>query len=361
MMLGKSVGLRALARGFLGSALVSLFVLSCAHNVAQDKATGNDGKNKGARELVLENGEAKASGIVTYPGGDRVDWKLIELPENRKGRLDFKLQWTPPRPGLQLAFDVFDEWNAPVIASKKTSRRRAKGRTKTAKLEGAKGKYYIRVYAVDRGDAGKYKLTVEFTEASAATLFDPLKLEIPEPPKLAAVPEPEIPCDPNQFDQKNPACRNICPEFGAPPGWPPCKDKCPNPPDVNIPSCQATMPCPNPPDRRVRSCKASQWAKCDLANKDPQNPNCDNAKADPVTARVLKNEIQGGDLIITIGAGSNSGISKGWRATVLRGDTDTPLSGGDVTIVRVDKNATVGRVKLTTDQIKANDRVKLSP
>lgn len=354
-MLGKSVGYRGLSLGLL------MLCATCAHNVAQDASTGNDGKVKGAKGLNFENGEAKASGIVTYPGGDRVDWKLIEIPDKQKGTLDIKLQWTPPRPGLQLAFDVFDEWNTPIVTSKKTSKKRSKGRTKTAKLDGAKGKYFVRVYAVGRGDAGKYKLTVEFKETVAGPLFDPLKLEIPEPPKLAAVPEPEVPCDEFQFDPKNPACRNVCPKTGAPAGWPPCKDVCPTPPDINIPSCQATMPCPNPPDRRVRSCKKSQWPKCDLKSPDPQNPNCDDAKADPVTTRVLKNEVQGSDTIITIGAGSNSGIAKGWRATVLRGDTDQPLSGGEVTIIRIDKAATVGKVRLTTDQIKANDRVKFSP
>ncbi|HEX7842305.1 MAG TPA: hypothetical protein VF469_32760, partial [Kofleriaceae bacterium] len=84
--------------------------LSCAHNVAQDAATGADGKEKGAKPITLENGEGKAGGIVTYPGGDRVDWKLIELPDKQHGKLDIQLAWTPPRPGLQLAFDVFDEW-----------------------------------------------------------------------------------------------------------------------------------------------------------------------------------------------------------------------------------------------------------
>jgi hypothetical protein len=361
-MLGKSVGLRAtvrVPRSLLGICLIALS-LSCAHTVAQDKASGTDAKVKGAKALELENGEAKVSGIVTYPGGDRVDWKLLELPEKVKGTLDIKLQWTPPRPGLQLAFDVFDEWNTPVLTSTKRSKKRSKGRTKTAQLEGAKGKYFIRVYAVGRGDAGKYKLTVEFKELLAGPLFDPLKLEVPEPPKLAAIPEAEVPCDP--FDAKNPSCKAICPEFGAPPGWPPCKDKCPTPPDVNLASCQLSMPCPNPPDRRVRACKPSQWPKCaDINNPDPQNPNCDNAKADPVVTRIMKNEVQGSDLIITIGAGSNSGVKKGWKANVLRGESDSPLSGGDVTIIRIDKGTTIGKVQLTNDQIKTNFRVKLSP
>ena len=72
-MLGKSGG------AVLGLAI--LLVLSCAHNVPQDKATGTDGRNKGAKPLTFDNGEAKATGIVTYPGGDRVDWKL---PQRRR-------------------------------------------------------------------------------------------------------------------------------------------------------------------------------------------------------------------------------------------------------------------------------------
>jgi len=111
----------------------------------------------------------------------------------------------------------------------------------------------------------------------------------------------------------------------------------------------------------VKSCKATQWPKCDLANKDPQNPNCDNAKADPVTTRVLKYLVQGSDTIITIGAGTNQGIAKGWKATILRGDSDSPMSGGDITLIRIDKAATIGKVRLTTDQVRANDRVKFTP
>ncbi|MBA3456733.1 MAG: hypothetical protein H0T42_26825 [Deltaproteobacteria bacterium] len=104
------------------------------------------------------------------------------------------------------------------------------------------------------------------------------------------------------------------------------------------------------------------FPKCqDVNNPDPMNPNCDGATAPSVTTRVMKNEVQGGDLIITIGAGSNSGVKKGWTATMLRGESDTPLPGGDVTIVRIDKGYTIGKVQLTADQVKVNYRVKLSP
>ena len=351
-MLGKSGGV----------ALALAILCACAHNVHQDKATGEDGKVKGAKPLVLENGEAKASGIVTYPGGDRVDWKLIELPEKQRGTLDIKLQWTPPREGLQLSFDVFDEYNAQVVQSKKKGKKRSKSRIRTASIDDAKGKYFIRVFAPERGDAGKYKLTVEFVENNGPMAIDLTKVEIPEPPKLAAVPEPEAVCDEFTFDVKNPACRNVCPSANAPPGWPACKGKCPDPPDANNPACWNTMPCPTPPDRRVKACPKTKWPKCpDIANPDPQNPNCDDAKADPVTGRVLKTEIQGSEVLITISGGSDQGVGKGWKGKVLRGDSESPLDGGDVTVIRVGKRETIGKVRLTTDQIGSNPRVKLSP
>src|SRR5690349_863178 len=155
-MLGNLVG----SSGVLAALLV--LASSCAHNVLQDSNTGADGKEKGAKPLTLENGEGKAGGIVTYPGGDRVDWKLVDLPDKQRGTLDIQLAWTPPRPGLQLAFDVFDEWNRPVVQSEKTSKKRSKGRTRSATVDDARGKYLVRVYAVGRGDAGKYRLTVDF-------------------------------------------------------------------------------------------------------------------------------------------------------------------------------------------------------
>lgn len=365
-MIGNSVGPRGciVGRVILASCaryLPGLVILaSCAHNVPQDSISGADGKQKGAKTITLENGEAKTSGIVTYPGGDRVDWKLIELPDKQRGTLSIKIAWSSPRPGLQLAFDVFDEWNQPIVQSQKTSKKRSKGRSRSAEVEGAKGKYFVRVYAVGRGDAGRYRMAVEFKERAAGPAFDPLKLEIPDPPKLAAVPEPEIPCDEFQFDPKNPACKLICPQQGAPPGWPPCKDKCPNPPDINIAACHATMDCPNPPDRRVKKCKPVFPACKDPRNPDPANPNCDNVKVPPVVARIIGNNVQGQEVIITIGAGSNSGVGKNWGGSVLRGESDQPLAGGEITVIRVDKAVTVGKVRLTTDQLAANARVRLS-
>ena len=352
-MLGKS--------GCAAIGLAILVVASCAHNVPQDKATGPDGKIKGAKPIVMENGEAKATGIVTYPGGDRVDWKLIELPEKQRGTLDIKLQWTPPRPGLQLAFDVFDEWNTQIVQSKRTGKKRSTSRVRTATIDDATGKYFIRIYAVERGDAGKYKLTAEFKEKNGAMAIDLTKLDIAEPPKLAALPEVEATCDEFAFDMKNPACRTVC-GAGAPKNWPGCVGKCPDPPDPSNEACWDKV-CPSPPTSRSKACMknvAANFPPCDKSAPNPENPKC-SQKADPVTARVMGTVMQGSEVLLTIGAGTDQGVQQGWKGQVLRGDTETPLDGGAFNVVRVGKRESVGKVKLTTDQVAANPRVKLSP
>lgn len=359
MMFGKSV--RAL--GLLACAFA---LIACAHNVNQDKATTADGKVKGAKQMTMENGEAKSSGIVTYPGGDRVDWKLLELPEGKKGKLEMKLTWITPRPGLQLAFDVFDEWNIQVAGSKKTSKKKARssGRQKIASVAGAKGKYFIRVYAVGRGDAGKYKLTANFEEQAGTLAFDPLKVAINDPPKLADVPAIEQGCDEFTFDPKVAACKMVCPSTGAPPGWPACKGKCPTPPTVDEPACWATMPCPRgQPDERIKACKPRDWPPCpDKNNPDDSNPNC-RVKAAPVVGRVIGKTVQGTDVIVQVGIGSDQGIKKGWTGTVIRGPdvNDKPFPGGDVTIIRIDKTVTVVKVRLTADQVEQNKNIRFSP
>ncbi len=359
MMFGKSVR----AAGLL---IAMALLIGCAHNVPQDKASTPDGKIKGAKTMTLENGEAKTSGIVTYPGGDRVDWKLVELPEGKRGKLDIKLTWTTPRPGLQLAFDVFDEWNTQVGGSKKSTKKKARsaGRQKVGTITAAKGKYFVRVYAVGRGDAGKYKLAVNFEEQAGTLAFDPLKLAINDPPKLADVPAIEQGCDEFTFDPKVAACKMICPSAGAPPGWPACKGKCPTPPTVDEPSCWATMPCPRgQPDERIKACKPKDWPPCpDKNNPDDANPNC-RVKAQPVMGRVIGKTVQGSDVIVQVGVGSDQGIKKGWTGKVLRGSdiNDAAVPGGDVQIIRIDKAVTVVKVRLTADQVEQNKNIRFSP
>jgi len=355
-MLGKSARPRRAASAFV-FVVTLLAVATCAHNVPQDSATGSDGKVKGAKTIELENGEAKARGIVTYPGGDRVDWKVIELPKDKSGVMDLRLSWIPPRPGLGLGIDVFDEYGRQV-ASSRGGKRKSNRRSRKTNVTPAKGKYYIRVYAPSRGDAGKYTLKVSFAEQVADLGFDLKSIEIPDPPRLPAVPEAEVDCDEFTFDKKNPKCRGVCPN-PPDPSWAACAGKCPMQPDVNNPACWATMPCPNPPDRRVKACPKTAWAECNPQAKDPQNPNCDNYRPPSVKAHVINAQVAGDGVIITIDRGQDKGVDKGWKGRLIKKGSSRPLDGGDFTVIKVGKRESVGKVKLTTDQVSANPDVVL--
>lgn len=360
-MLGISVGAASIpgsrVRSF-AAAIVALglaLLTGCAVNVAQDKATGPDGKPKGAKKLTFENGEAQARGVVTYPGGDRVDWKAIELPEGQRGTLDLRLKWTPARPGLDLSFEVYDEYGKRVGGAK--PRKNTRRTSKKATLPNVKGKYLVQVYASERGDAGKYTLVATFQPELG---IDPSKLQIPDPPKLPAVQEPKAPCDDTNYKKRPEDCSDFCPSTGDP-KWKGCSNICPTPPDVNHPACPKVMPCPNPsaPDRRITDC-IKYFPPCDAAKKDPANPNCDNFKREPVKARIINVQATGsGDAIITVNRGSEKGVAEGWKGQVVTG-SGSAVNGGAFTVIRVTKREAVGKVRLTTDQLNQNPNVVLS-
>jgi hypothetical protein len=338
-------------RGFLVVGLLA----ACAHNVPQDSATGADGRIKGARPIRLENGEGIARGIVTYPGGDRVDWKSIELPTGKQGTLDLRMTYTTPRPGLRVAFDVFDQYEAPALPAVLHHHKRSREAT----IDHAKGTYFVRVFAPTRGDAGAYKLVATFHEDPAPIELG--SLQIPDPPKLAAVPPPTVPCD--KFDSSNTACADQCPD-DAPATWKGCAHTC-RTPDVNNAVCRQTMTCPTPPDMRVADCMIApqiHWQPCaDFGNPDPTNPLCAPSYIKPIEAHILGVEQQGVNAVITIDVGTNGKIDASWHVHVLRGNTDDILVGGEAKLLRVDKTHAIAKLKLTVDQVSGNQRVRLTP
>ena len=348
--------------GHARAAMVTVALLAvaltagCPKNVPQDLHSGEDAKPKGAKAITLEQNEGKATGIVTYPGGDRVDWKVLELPKDATGTLKLKLKWTPPRPGLDLSFDVLNEWYREVESADPNKRRNSRKTTKSVTIDKAKGKYYIGIYASTRGDAGKYTLDVEFAPDAVDT-FDWLAVPISDPPKLPAVPEPLKPCDPKAWDAKNPACASVCPE-PADPKLPQCAGICPTPPDENIPACLETMPCPVPPDIKFKKCKPSNWPKCDPANFDKTNPNCLTYRPPDVLAEVTDAQPASGGLTITIGAGSKAGVDKGWTGVVLD-KNNKPVRGSNFVVLSVTGMASVAKVKLELDAVQGA-KVKLS-
>lgn len=277
-------------------AALGLALIGCAKNVAQDSDSGKDVRYRGAKKIELQDGEGRSrKDVVTYPGGDRVDWKVFEVPKGKSGTLRIRLRWSPPRPDLDLAFDVFDEYLDRVARAKPTpgSGKRLK---KVTLKDAEPGKYYVMVYAPTRGDAGTYRVNVEFKAqdavAQAETAAAPS--DIPDPPTLPAIPEAvETPPEP-----------------------------------ATQPATQPTVPPP--------------------------------PTVQPVRARVAKYEVSGGGLVITVDKGKNAGIEAGWKGQVL-GGSGQPVRGGDFTVSKVSGSEAQGKVGLSVDQIKTNNRVLLSP
>jgi hypothetical protein len=330
--------------------LVLVVAAGCAHNVNQDAASGPDAKIAGAKKLKIAESKLRETGIVTYPGGDRVDWKAIELPTGKHGRLEVTLTYTTPRPGLHVSFDLFDRYQAPVDDKVyKTDRR-----TRTASLVDVADKVFVRVYAPRRGDAGKYTLEAKFTEAPPP--IDMSKLSVPPPPPLA---ELEKLCD--TFDPNIKACADVCPATGAPPHWKACdRQPCNGRDDPEIKSCADTMPCNGRTDPRIKSCAAvmacpavsdSRIADC---NKPVPTP-------DPVFVTIIKLDIVAGQAVIQIPVGSNQKVDRTWTGTLLQGSTSTPLPNGEITIIRVEQKLTLAKVKLTFDVVQKNLNVRLQP
>lgn len=287
--------------------------IGCVKTVDGRANSGSDAKYKGAKEIrESDKNEWRAKGIVTYPGGDRVDWKFIQLPEGKKGKIKIKVRYKTPRPGLDVAFDVFDEYYHRVGRAKPD--KRGSKRSKTVKVDNAEGKYFVQIYAPRRGDAGQYSVEVEFKERRVIAQVDPQDIvenEIADPPTLPAVPEPPPPEDPNAAGANEPPV-----------------------PPVPVPDPNANQPDPDP----------------------------EPAPAEPVKGKV--NNIQkssSGSLIITINKGKKHGIERGWTGTVLQGDSDDPIDGGDFKVIKVTSRECVAKVKMSYDQMSSNRYVLITP
>lgn len=292
--------------GRIALVIASLAVLGgCPKNVPQHSKSGKDYRYKGAKQVALEGGEGRVRDIVTYPGGDRVDWKLVELPADQQGDLRVRLSWRPPRPGLAVEFNVFNEWFEPVGTAKSG---RGSSLSRSIKLKGASGKYYVQVYAPRRGDAGRYTLSVRFKERKQVQLpsMEELAGQISDPPTLPAVVEPK-PKTPEEIAAEEAEKARVAEE--------------------------------------ERVAAETRAADAELRK--------------PVFARVRRTQQSSGGVIITVSAGKSQGVDKSWVGVLLKGDGKTPVPGSDFTIIRVTEQEAVGKIPLSLDQVKANPRVEL--
>lgn len=281
----------------------------CLTNVPQNKNSGKDYRSKGARTIELENGQGRTRDIVTYPGGDRVDWKVFEVPEGSQGDMTIRLRWRPARPGMRVGISVYDQWYDRLERIKGTNKR-----SKRLKIRNLKpGKYYIQIFAPKRMDAGRYRLSLNFRERKPPKVPTIAELagQIGDPPVLPAVIEPVVKT-PEQIAAEEAEAQRLRDEQTA-----------------------------------ADQIKADEDAKMAELNK-------------PVYARVRRTQSSGGGgVIITINVGSNKGIAREWVGTLLNGKTRNPLPDGDFKIIRVTARESIAKVRLAVDQVKANPRVKL--
>jgi hypothetical protein len=120
------------------------------------------------------------------------------------------------------------------------------------------------------------------------------------------------------------------------------------------------MPCPNPPDKKFKKCTPKNWPPCDPTKMDMTNPNCESYRPPDVIAEVTDAQpAGGGQLTITIGAGSKSGIDRGWTGVVLDANSKPIAKGGGFTIISVTSVASIAKVKLEIDAVQ-NAKVRLS-
>lgn len=80
----------------------------------------------------------------------------------------------------------------------------------------------------------------------------------------------------------------------------------------------------------------------------------------PMIRRIIGSSIQGSTVLLTIAAGSKDGVRTNWKAWLLRGNSDQPLPGDEVKLLRIDKAVTIGEVHVTLDGL-AGSRVLLRP
>jgi hypothetical protein len=310
----------------------ALAIPGCAKTVNGDANSGKDVRYKGAKRINIEDNEGRSRlDIVTYPGGDRVDWKVFDLgpptdeDEDRKrdkdappkpppttGTLKIRISWKTPRPELDLAFDVYDQYFHRIARAKPAPDSGKRSKKVTIK-DATAGKYYVQVYAPERGDAAQYRVTVKFQAASEMAAAAATVSDVPDPPILPALPEASA----------------VAGGEGGTGGTDGGTGTGTGTPGTGTPGSGTPTP-PEPP------------------------------KADPVKGRVVKYTLAGSGVVITVDRGRNAGVEPGWKGSVI-GASGKQVQGGDFVVSKVTGAECQGKVSLSVDQITAAKRVVLQP
>ncbi len=322
-----NTGIAKLALAPAAAALV--LGAGCHRQVGQFDNAGPDQRPEGAELIELEDGEGSDTDIVTYPGGDRVDWKKVELPEDFAGILQARLFVKPPREGLDVAFEIYDGSFERVAEADPPA-----GSGATLKQAAVKpayaGTYYFHIYAPERTDAGEYHLAVRIEEADVSDLEDeddePVAGAIPDPPTLPAIPDEGDAVAQAESGNGNGNGGGSGNGSGGSDGGDP----------------------------------SSSGLGDDAEDEEEDEEEED--ELEPLRARVVTYQMSsGGNLEITVNRGSSHGVERGWQAKIMAGSSERPINDGEFTITRVTRGEAAGEVAISIDQLSSNRQIMLYP
>lgn len=80
-----------------------------------------------------------------------------------------------------------------------------------------------------------------------------------------------------------------------------------------------------------------------------------------IVGRVVDLEFTASTTIVTVLAGRDQGIEKGWRAKFREGTTTKLLAGGEATIIRIDRRIVILKTSLPPEQVRAHRFVQFDP
>ena len=83
----------------------------------------------------------------------RDEWRRPSPPPTT-GTLKIRISWKTPRPELDLAFDVYDQYFHRIARARPAPGSGKRSKKVTIK-DATAGKYYLLVYAPERGDAAQ--------------------------------------------------------------------------------------------------------------------------------------------------------------------------------------------------------------
>jgi hypothetical protein len=333
---------RTLSTFFVGLA-ASLAIGCGGAPVKQNANTGDDGVVDGARTIKLnEDGEGRSEDTVSYPGGDRVDWKVFEI--TRKGDVEVTLKWKSPRPNLDLSMNILDDTFNMV---KRVAPGSGETPKKSARITDAEpGLYYVQIYASERKDAGDYELDITFTPKREIQVsgLEPLA----NPPRLPGIPGAAAAAgNTGAVDKSKPKGDKANPCQAG--------EQCPPGSNFKRPACPDAEPAP-----LEVPCPAINPA-CPEAGLLAVGVPCPPKVVPPRAAKIIERSLSGQDIIITLDKGMNQGIAKGWTGVVFVGKSGTKqVAGSDFTIFKVTEDESYGKLrKVSMDDLGDNVRVEL--